>query len=290
MAATIIDGKKIAQLIKDQIKQDVFKLKKKGIEPCLAVILVGDNPASKVYVKNKMTACEQVGIVSKEIILPADIDEAALLATIKRCNHDDSIHGLLVQLPLPSHLDASKVIAHISLAKDVDGFHLQHHGAVVTGVEGLRPCTPWGIMKLLEHEQVPLRGAHAVVVGASNIVGKPVAMLLQNAGATVTICNSKTRDLSALTRMADIVVVAVGKPNFVTGAMIKPGALVIDVGINRLPDGKLVGDVEFDSVVQVASKITPVPGGVGPMTIAMLLSNTVQAIVHKMDGYSYATL
>jgi methylenetetrahydrofolate dehydrogenase (NADP+)/methenyltetrahydrofolate cyclohydrolase len=171
--------------------------------------------------------------VSKEIILPAHIDEAALLATIKHCNQDHSIHGLLVQLPLPAHLDANKVIAHIALAKDVDGFHLQHHGALTTGVDGLRPCTPWGVMKLLEHEQVAIRGAHAVVVGASNIVGKPMAMLLQNAGATVTICNSKTRDLPAFTRMADIVVVAVGKPNFVTGAMIKPGAVIIDVGIRK---------------------------------------------------------
>jgi methylenetetrahydrofolate dehydrogenase (NADP+)/methenyltetrahydrofolate cyclohydrolase len=241
------------------------------------VILVGDNPASQVYVKNKVKACEEVGIDSREIILPETVSQEDLIKTIKNCNQDKEVHGLLVQLPLPSHLDSQEVIATIALDKDVDGFHLQHHGALLARLPGLRPCTPLGIMYMLEHEKIPLVGAHAVVVGASNIVGKPMALLLQNAGATVTLCNSKTTDLSKFTRMADILVVAVGRPNLITAEMVKDGVVVVDVGINRLNDGKLAGDVDFLSVSTKAAKITPVPGGVGPMTIAMLLKNTVES-------------
>ena len=274
----LIDGKAIAHHIQTQLAQRVNTLKQKGIEPCLAVILVGDNPASRVYVNHKIKACAHTGIASREIILPVDTTLPNLLATIDSCNQDSRIHGLLVQLPLPKGLDANAVIERIALSKDVDGFHLQNHGALVTNTAGLRPCTPLGVMKMLAHECVDLRGAHAVVVGASNIVGKPMAMLLQNAGATVTICNSKTRDLSLHTRLADVLVVAVGKPRFISGDQVKEGAVVIDVGINRLDDGSLVGDVDFESVSHRASKITPVPGGVGPMTITMLLSNTLDAV------------
>ncbi len=283
MSAQLIDGKNIAAELRLKLKQEVDKLKNHQIKPCLAVVLVGNNPASQVYVKNKVAACEQVGILSKEILLAANISQSELLQVIDQCNQDPLIHGLLVQLPLPEHLNSQDVIARISLVKDVDGFHLQNHGALLTNLPGLRPCTPYGIMYLLEHEEVTVKGAHAVVVGASNIVGKPMAMLLQNAGATVTICNSKTRDLSKFTQMADILVVAVGKPNFITGKMIQKGAVVIDVGINRLDNGKLVGDVDFESVSQVASKITPVPGGVGPMTIAMLLHNTLKATKQQIS-------
>jgi methylenetetrahydrofolate dehydrogenase (NADP+)/methenyltetrahydrofolate cyclohydrolase len=230
-----------------------------------------------VYVRNKVAACEKAGLHSVLEQYPADLTEDALLSRIKTLNADHSIHGILVQLPLPKHIDAHRVIEAIAAEKDVDGFHVSNAGLLMTGTPLFTPCTPYGVMKILESEQISLRGAVAVVVGASNIVGKPMAMLLQAAGATVTICNSKTRDLAWHTRHADIVVVATGKPGMVTGDMIKPGAIVIDVGINRTADGKLCGDVDYASASQVAGAITPVPGGVGPMTIAMLLVNTIEA-------------
>jgi methylenetetrahydrofolate dehydrogenase (NADP+)/methenyltetrahydrofolate cyclohydrolase len=230
-----------------------------------------------VYVRNKFAACEKAGLHSVLEQYPADLTEDALLSRIKTLNADHSIHGILVQLPLPKHIDAHRVIEAIAAEKDVDGFHVSNAGLLMTGTPLFTPCTPYGVMKILESEQISLRGAVAVVVGASNIVGKPMAMLLQAAGATVTICNSKTRDLAWHTRHADIVVVATGKPGMVTGDMIKPGAIVIDVGINRTADGKLCGDVDYASASQVAGAITPVPGGVGPMTIAMLLVNTIEA-------------
>jgi methylenetetrahydrofolate dehydrogenase (NADP+)/methenyltetrahydrofolate cyclohydrolase len=243
----------------------------------LAVVLVGDNPASQVYVRNKVKACEENGIHSVLEKYPAQMSEAELLARIDALNADPAIHGILVQLPLPPHIDSHKVIEAIAAEKDVDGFHISNAGLLMTGQPLFRPCTPYGVMKMLESIDYPVRGATAVVVGASNIVGKPQAMLLLQAGATVTICNSKTRDLGAHTRQADIVVVATGKRNIVTGDMIKPGAVVIDVGMNRDDEGKLCGDVDFKSASEVASWITPVPGGVGPMTITMLLVNTVEA-------------
>ncbi len=277
MTARIIDGKALSAQIKDEVAQRVEQLKSKGVTPGLAVVLVGENPASQVYVRNKAMACEKAGLHSQVIRLAADTTEEQLLKVVQDLNHDDSIHGILVQLPLPSHMNASRVIETISAAKDVDGFHISNAGLLMTGQPLFRPCTPYGVMKMLESENVPLRGAEAVVVGASNIVGKPMAMLLLAAGATVTVCNSKTRDLGAQTRRADILVVATGKAEMVSGDMIKPGAIVIDVGINRKADGTLTGDVEFASASQVAAAITPVPGGVGPMTIAMLLVNTLEA-------------
>lgn len=277
MTARIIDGKALSAAIKDEVAQRVIDLKNQGVTPGLAVVLVGEDPASTVYVRNKAAACEKAGLHSEVIRLPADITETDLLDVVKGLNVNPAIHGILVQLPLPGHLDAAKVIETIAAEKDVDGFHISNAGLLMTGQPLFRPCTPYGVMKMLESENVTLRGAEAVVVGASNIVGKPMAMLLLAAGATVTICNSKTRDLPAQTRRADILVVATGRPNMVTGDMVKPGAVVIDVGINRLPDGKLTGDVDYETASQVASAITPVPGGVGPMTIAMLLVNTLEA-------------
>lgn len=277
MTARIIDGKALSAAIKQEVAQRVIGLKEKGVTPGLAVVLVGSDPASSVYVRNKAAACEKAGLHSEVIRLEADITETALLDVVRGLNANPAIHGILVQLPLPAHLNANKVIETIAADKDVDGFHISNAGLLMTGQPLFRPCTPYGIMKMLESKQVTLRGAEAVVVGASNIVGKPMAMLLLAAGATVTICNSKTRDLAAQTQRADVLVVATGRPEMITGDMVKPGAVVIDVGINRLPDGKLTGDVEFTSASQVASAITPVPGGVGPMTIAMLLVNTLEA-------------
>ena len=277
MTARIIDGKALAATIREQVKQDAAALCAQGMQPGLAVILVGEDPASAVYVKNKVAACEQAGIHSVLERYPASLTQDELLNRIQLLNADASIHGILVQLPLPKHIDANLVIETIAAAKDVDGFHVSNAGLLMTGKPLFRPCTPYGVMKMLEAENVSAWGATACIVGASNIVGKPMAMLLLAAGATVTICNSKTRDLAHHTRHADILVVATGKPNMVTGEMIKPGATVIDVGINRLDNGKLCGDVEFDSARAVAGAITPVPGGVGPMTIAMLLVNTVEA-------------
>lgn len=277
MTARIIDGKALSATIKADVAKRVIDLKKKGVTPGLAVVLVGDNPASAVYVRNKAAACEKAGLTSKVIRLESDVSEDQLLDVVKKLNDDASIHGILVQLPLPPHIRPGKVIETIAVAKDVDGFHVNNAGLLMTGRPSIRPCTPYGIMKMLEAEGATVWGAEAVIVGASNIVGKPMAMLLLAAGATVTLCNSKTRDLSAQTRRADILVVATGKPGIIKGDMIKPGAIVIDVGINRNADGKLMGDVEFDSAKNVAGAITPVPGGVGPMTIAMLLVNTLEA-------------
>ncbi|MBF22594.1 bifunctional methylenetetrahydrofolate dehydrogenase/methenyltetrahydrofolate cyclohydrolase FolD [Neopusillimonas maritima] len=277
MTARIIDGKALAASIREEVAQQVATLKTQGVTPGLAVVLVGDDPASHVYVRNKAAACEKAGLHSEIIRLDKDISQAQLLSVVHKLNDDPRIHGILVQLPLPPHLNSHIVIEAISAAKDVDGFHISNAGLLMTGKPLFRPCTPYGVMKMLEAENVSPWGAEAVIVGASNIVGKPMAMLLLAAGATVTLCNSKTRDLAAQTRRADILVVATGKPGMVNGDMIKPGATVIDVGINRLPDGRLVGDVEFESAKEVAGAITPVPGGVGPMTIAMLLVNTLEA-------------
>ena len=277
MTARRIDGVVLATQIREDVARRAALLTVHGVQPGLAVILVGDNPASQVYVKNKVAACHKAGLHSVLEQHPVSMTEEQLLDRVRALNHDPSIHGILVQLPLPAHIDAHKVIETISAEKDVDGFHVSNAGLLMTGKPLFRPCTPYGVMKMLESEQATIRGAIAVVVGASNIVGKPMAMLLLAAGATVTLCNSKTRDLGFHTRQADILVVATGKPKMVTGDMIKPGAIVIDVGINRGEDGKLCGDVDYDSASQVASAITPVPGGVGPMTIAMLLVNTIEA-------------
>ena len=277
MTARIIDGKTIAQEVRAEWKVRAETLKARGIMPGLAVIIVGEDAASKIYVGNKVKACAELGIYSEHIALPADIPEATLLEKIAGLNTNPAIHGILVQLPVPKHIDSHKVLEAISPDKDVDGFHPMNVGALVTGNIRFAPCTPYGAMKLLEKAGVEIEGKHAVVVGRSNIVGKPMALMLLHKNATVTICTSKTHDLAHHTRDADILVVATGKPQMITGDMIKPGAAVIDVGINRLPNGKLVGDVDFDSAKAVAGYITPVPGGVGPMTITMLVANTVQA-------------
>ena len=276
-SARAIDGKALAQRVRADVAERVLKLKSKDITPGLTVVLVGEDAASQVYVRNKALACEQAGMNSDVIRLPAETSQADLLELINKLNHDKTVHGILVQLPLPSHLDEHAVIEAIAATKDVDGFHISNAGLLLTGKPLFRPCTPYGVMKMLEDEGVNLRGAEAVVVGASNIVGKPMALMLQAEGATVTVCNSKTKDLAAHTRRADVLVVAVGRPNMITGDMIKPGAIVIDVGINRLDNGKLAGDVDYESAQAVAIAITPVPGGVGPMTIAMLLVNTTEA-------------
>ncbi len=283
MSARIIDGKALAAGIREDVAQRAKALRAQGITPGLAVVLVGDDPASHVYVRNKAQACEKAGLYSREIRLAADTPQATLLDVIEGLNADPAIHGILVQLPLPAPLDANQVIAAIAADKDVDGFHISNVGLLMTGQPRFIPCTPYGVMKMLESEKVVLRGAEAVVVGASNIVGKPMAMLLLAQGATVTLCNSKTRDLAAQTRRADVLVVATGRPNMIRSDMIKPGAIVIDVGINRLPDGRLTGDVAFDESCAVAGAITPVPGGVGPMTIAMLLVNTIEAAERSLS-------
>lgn len=277
MTATRIDGKALAAEILGESAIRVSRLREAGTVPGLAVVLVGDDPASKVYVKGKTAACEKAGLLSWLHTMPADTPQERLIAFVRQLNGDPAVHGILVQLPLPKGLDARAVIEAIDPAKDADGFNYVNVGALVVGEEAFYPCTPWGVMKMLEHEGVKVEGAHAVVIGRSTIVGKPMAMLLLNAGATVTVCHSKTRDLPGITRQADILVAAVGRPRMVTAAMVKPGAVVVDVGINRLPDGKLCGDVDTDDVAKVASRITPVPGGVGPMTIAMLVANTVTA-------------
>jgi methylenetetrahydrofolate dehydrogenase (NADP+)/methenyltetrahydrofolate cyclohydrolase len=281
MTAQILDGNALAKQLRITLHARVQHLINAGHTPSLAVVLIGDNPASQVYVRNKIKACEEVGMRSVLHQYPADITAEALFSLINQLNQDKNVDGILVQLPLPAHLDSHQVIETIAADKDVDGFHVQNAGLLMTGTPLFRPCTPYGVMKMLEAAHIPLKGAHAVIVGASNIVGKPQAMLLLQAGATVTLCNSKTRDLASHTRMADIVVMAVGRPNMLTGDMIKAGAVVIDVGINRLPDGKLCGDVEFASVAPIAGHISPVPGGVGPMTITMLLMNTVEAVERR---------
>ncbi len=277
MTARIIDGKAIAQGLRAELKVRVDAMRANGITPGLAVIIVGEDPASKVYVGNKVKACAEIGLHSRHVALPANTPEVTLLEKIAELNADPAIHGLLVQLPLPPHIDSHKVLEAISPSKDVDGFHPMNVGALVTGTTLFPPCTPSGTMKLLEKMGVEIDGRHAVVVGRSNIVGKPMALMLLHKSATVTICTSRTKDLGKHTRDADILVVATGKAQMVTGDMIKPGAVVIDIGINRLPDGRLVGDVDFESAKEVAGLITPVPGGVGPMTIAILMANTIQA-------------
>ncbi len=288
MTAKIIDGKEIAVKVRQQWKQRVDKLKGSGVLPGLAVIIVGDNPASRVYVRNKIKACHEVGMHSELHDLPEDISEAMLLEAIERLNQDEAIHGILVQLPLPGHIDVNRVLETIAVEKDVDGFHLYNLGGLVAGNTVFPPCTPYGVQCLLEYCNIPIEGENAVIVGRSNIVGKPMALMLLQKSATVTVCTSKTKDLKQFTSLADILVVATGKPNLITADMVKPDATVIDVGINRLGDGRLVGDVDFERVKQVAGYITPVPGGVGPMTITMLVANTViaaeQALGRKSEG------
>ena len=277
MTAQLIDGNALSRQLRADVAQRVQALRNRGLTPGLAVILVGDNPASQVYVRNKVKACEDTGMHSVLETWPATMGEAELLARVEAMNNDPTIHGILVQLPLPAHIDAQKVIEAISPAKDVDGFHVASAGALMTGLPGFWPCTPHGCMKMLEHIGYELRGKHAVVIGRSNIVGKPMALMLLQANATVTVCHSGTKDLAAFTRQADVVVAAVGKRNVLTADMVKPGAVVIDVGMNRNEAGKLCGDVDFDGVKDVAGWITPVPGGVGPMTITMLMVNTLDS-------------
>jgi methylenetetrahydrofolate dehydrogenase (NADP+) / methenyltetrahydrofolate cyclohydrolase len=276
-SATLIDGVALSRQLRAEVASRTAVLKTQGITPGLAVVLVGDNAASQVYVRNKVKACEESGLHSVLEQYPASTSEAALLARIDALNSDPAIHGILVQLPLPSHIDAHKVIEAISPAKDVDGFHVSSAGALMVGQTSFWPCTPYGCMKMLESIGYELKGKHAVVIGRSNIVGKPMALMLLQKNATVTICHSGTADLKAMTLQADVIVAAVGKLNVLTADMVKPGAVVIDVGMNRNAQGKLCGDVDFDGVRQVASHITPVPGGVGPMTITMLLVNTLEA-------------
>ena len=276
MSAILIDGRMVAKKWKDYAAQRTQRLIEKGVTPHLAVILVGENAASQVYVRNKENACIHAGIRSTIIRLPEVCTQEELENAVLSLNEDESVHGILVQLPLPKGLDEARVLALIDPDKDVDGFHAMNSGRLMNGQPSFVPCTPLGVMKLLETYQIPTRGKHAVIIGRSNIVGKPMAMLLLAADATVTICHSKTANLAEITRQADILVAAVGKPNFVTGNMIKQGAAVIDVGINRVDDG-LVGDVHAEQAEKVASYLTPVPGGVGQMTIAMLLSNTLDA-------------
>ena len=277
MTATLMDGVAVSKAIRAQWKQRADALTKQGVTPGLAVILVGENPASQVYVRHKVKACGEMGLHSQLHHFPVDVSEQTVLEKIAELNRSPKIHGILVQLPLPPQIDNNKVLEAISVEKDADGFHLYNLGALVTGGTVFPPCTPYGVMAMLDHYHIPLEGQNAVVIGRSNIVGKPMALMLLARSATVSICTSKTRDLRQYTLIADILVVATGKPKMITGNMIKPGAVVVDVGFNRMPDGKLAGDVDFDSAKEKASYITPVPGGVGPMTITMLLANTVQA-------------
>lgn len=285
MTAQLIDGNALSRQLRSDVAERALALKAKGVTPGLAVVLVGDNPASQVYVRNKVKACHDAGLHSVLEQYPADLSEAELLARVEALNNDPAIHGILVQLPLPAHIDAQKVIEAISPAKDVDGFHIASAGALMTGMPGFWPCTPYGCMKMLESIGYELKGKHAVVIGRSNIVGKPMASLLMQKGrdATVTICHSKTEKLEQITKQADILIAAIGKPLFVTESMVKEGCIVIDVGINRVEDPsrkrgyRLVGDVDYEHVAPHCKAITPVPGGVGVMTIAMLMKNTMQA-------------
>ncbi len=276
--AKLIDGKLISAAVKDGVRKDIEALKAQGVDACLAVIIVGDDPASKIYVANKERACEYTGIRSEKYALPADTTMDELLALIERLNNDSSINGILCQLPLPDGLDEQKVIDAISPLKDVDAFHPVNVGKIMVGNFDFLPCTPAGIMEMLHYEGIEVAGKNCVVIGRSNIVGKPMSMLLLHKNGTVTVCHSKTKNLAELTKTADILVSAVGRANFVTADMVKPGAVVIDVGMNRDVDGKLCGDVDFSSVEPVCSAITPVPGGVGPMTISMLMKNTLTAV------------
>ncbi len=276
MTAIQIDGKRIAQAVRDRIKKEI-EAERSTRPPGLAAVLVGENPASKIYVRNKRRMCEEVGIYSEEYTLPEDASESQVLELVGRLNADPKIHGILVQLPLPKQINTRRILDAVSPDKDVDGFHYTNVGKLVANQDGFVPCTPLGIIELLSASGIAIQGAHAVIVGRSDIVGKPAACLLLHRHATVTICHSKTRNLAEICSQADILVAAIGRPRFITENMVKAGATVIDVGINRLPDGKLAGDVDFESVKNRAGAITPVPGGVGPMTIAMLLSNTLQS-------------
>ena len=276
MTAKIIDGKAIAKKLRAEYHARVDVLRSRhNVTPALAVVLVGDNPASQSYVRGKIAGCKEVGIRSELIELPADTTEEQVLDQIERLNNDATVHGILVQLPLPAHIRVSSVLEKISVEKDVDGFHLYNMGGLVTGNTVFSPCTPYGVQKILEHENIPVEGRNVVVVGASNIVGKPTALMLMQQDATVVICHKKTRDLGHFTLLADILVVAAGVPNLIVPQIVRTGAVVIDVGYNRLPDGRIVGDVDFEGVKEKASYITPVPGGVGQMTVTMLLHNTI---------------
>jgi methylenetetrahydrofolate dehydrogenase (NADP+)/methenyltetrahydrofolate cyclohydrolase len=277
MTAQLIDGNALSARLRADVARRAQALKARGIVPGLAVLLVGDNPASQVYVRNKVKACQDSGLHSVLETYEASLSQTQLLARVEALNQDASIHGILVQLPLPPHIDAQKVIEAISPAKDVDGFHIASAGALMTGLPGFWPCTPYGCMKMLEAIGYDLKGKHAVVIGRSNIVGKPMALMLLQKDATVTVCHSRTQDLKTQTLQADVIVAAVGRRNVLTADMVKPGAVVLDVGMNRNPEGKLCGDVDFAGVKEVAGYITPVPGGVGPMTITMLLVNTLEA-------------
>ena len=277
MAARILDGKSLAAAIRTELKHKVEALVQRGVRPGLTVIIAGDDAASRVYVRNKTLAAAETGVHSQLHELKGDVSEAALVEQVRSLNENPRVHSILVQLPLPKHIDAARVLESIAPAKDVDGFHQANLGALLAGRAGVVPCTPAGVMRLLESANIPIGGRQAVVVGRSNIVGKPLALLLLQKDASVTICHSKSKDLESITKEADILVAAVGRAKLVTAEMVKPGACVIDVGVNRLPGGKLAGDVDFEAVKQVAGWITPVPGGVGPMTIAMLLENCVRA-------------
>jgi methylenetetrahydrofolate dehydrogenase (NADP+) / methenyltetrahydrofolate cyclohydrolase len=284
MTAKILDGKSLAAATRAALKQKVDALVQRGVRPGLTVIIAGEDPASRVYVRNKTLAAKEIGVRSELIELPASVSEQQLLDQVARLNANHEVHGILVQLPLPRQIDAARVLESIAPAKDVDGFHEANLGALMAGRPGVVPCTPLGCMRLIELSGVPLAGANAVVLGRSNIVGKPVAQLLLQRDATVTICHSKSKDLAGICRGADILVAAVGRAKLVGAAMVKPGACVIDVGINRLPDGKLAGDVDFETVKAIAGWITPVPGGVGPMTIAMLLENCISAAARDQSA------
>ena len=282
MTAYLMDGKKLAQKLRENMKKEVVMLKEQGITPGLAVVLIGNNPASRTYVNSKQKSCKALGMKSLLIEFPDTISEETLLNKIKELNDDQSIHGILVQLPLPAHISDMKVIDTIIPEKDVDGFHPINIGRMMTGQDAFLPCTPYGIMELLHDSGISIEGKHAVVVGRSNIVGKPIGQLLLNEHATVTYCHSRTEDLTAYTQQADILIAAIGKANFITASHIKEGAVVIDVGINRDETGALCGDVDFEQVKDKASYITPVPGGVGPMTITMLLHNTLQSAKNQL--------
>lgn len=284
MSATLINGKEISAKIRKELEQEVAELTAAGIKPGLAVILVGNNPASRTYVTSKQKSCKAIGMESLLIEMPEDVEEATLLAKIEELNNQDDIHGILVQLPLPAHISEQKVIETISHTKDVDGFHPINVGKMMIGQDTFLPCTPYGVMKMLEHEGIDISGKHAVIIGRSNIVGKPQGQLLLRENATVTYCHSKTPDLASFTQKADILVAAIGKAKMITKDYVKQGAVVIDVGMNRDENNKLCGDVDFDDVVEKAGYITPVPGGVGPMTITMLLANTVKSARNVLNN------
>src|ERR671915_2184660 len=281
MAARILDGKSLAASIRAELKARVAALVQRGVKPGLAVVLAGDDAASRVYVRNKTLAAGEIGVHSEQHVFEQNVTESALLQKVDSLNRDAAVHSILVQLPLPKHIDSARVLEAIAPAKDVDGFHEVNLGALMAGRPGVVPCTPAGVMRLIEHAGVALAGRNAVVIGRSNIVGKPVALLLLQKDASVTICHSKSRNLSEISKQADILVAAVGRAKLVSAEMVKPGACVIDVGVNRLPDGKLAGDVDYEAVKEIAGWITPVPGGVGPMTIAMLLENCLRAAARE---------